>query len=130
MHTEQVNTSNETQFGFRMKYATTTEQVHRIVSIIHDAQESDQYCTAAFLDISQAFDKVWHQDLLYKIKAIFPDNVYNTLQYKLNEIVVINLTHLFIIVLKVLFGLSFEDKFNFVFYADNLCFIGCDLCNW
>jgi len=45
------------QFGFRQKHATT-EQVHHIVSIIHDALESDQYCMAAFLDISQAFDKV------------------------------------------------------------------------
>jgi hypothetical protein len=44
-------------FGFRQKHATT-EQVHHIVNIIHDGQESDQYCTAAFLDISQAFDKV------------------------------------------------------------------------
>jgi len=66
-------------FGFRKKHATT-KQVHRIVNIIHDAQESDQYCKAAFLDISQAFDKVWHQGLLYKIKAIFPDNIYNILQ--------------------------------------------------
>ena len=67
------------QFGFRKKHATT-DQVHCIVNIIHDVQESDQYCTAAFLDISQAFDKVWHQGLLYQIKAIFEDNIYNILQ--------------------------------------------------
>ena len=72
------------QFGFRKKHATT-EQVHRIFNIIHDAQESDQYCTAAFLDISQTFDKVWHQGLLYKIKAIFPNNRYNILQSYLHN---------------------------------------------
>ena len=47
------------QFGFRKKHATT-EQIHRIVNIIHEAQEEDQYFTAAFLDMTQAFDKVWH----------------------------------------------------------------------
>ena len=71
-------------FGFRKKHATT-KQVHRIVNIIHDAQESDQYCTASFLDISQAFDKVWHQDLLYKINTIFPDNIDNILQSYLHN---------------------------------------------
>jgi len=59
------------QFGSRKKHATI-EQAHRIVNIIHDAQESDQYCTAAFLDISQAFVKVLHQGLLYEIKSNIP----------------------------------------------------------
>jgi len=34
------------------------------------------YCTAAFLDVSQAFDKVWHAGLLHKIKSCFPANLY------------------------------------------------------
>jgi hypothetical protein len=67
------------KFGFRKKHATT-EQVHRIVNIIHKAQEKGQYCTAAFLDISQAFDKVWHHGLLYKLKTLFPTNIYAILQ--------------------------------------------------
>jgi len=72
------------QFGFRKKHATT-EQVHRIFNIIHDAQESDQYCTAAFLYISQSFDKVWHQGLLCKIKAISPNHICNVLQSYLHN---------------------------------------------
>jgi hypothetical protein len=40
---------------------------------------------AAFLDISQVFDKVWHQGLLYKINAIFPNNIYNILQSYLHN---------------------------------------------
>jgi hypothetical protein len=36
----------------------TKEQVHRTVHTILGAYERGQYCTAAFLDISQAFDKV------------------------------------------------------------------------
>jgi hypothetical protein len=27
--------------------------------------ENKEYCSAAFLDISQTFDKVWHPGLLY-----------------------------------------------------------------
>jgi hypothetical protein len=34
--------------------------------------ESKRYCSAAFIDISQAYDKVWHTDLLYEIKRAFP----------------------------------------------------------
>ena len=55
------------------------------VNIICDAQESDQYCTAAFLDISQAFDNVKHHGLFYKIKATFPNNIYNILQSYLHN---------------------------------------------
>ena len=63
------------QFGFRQKQATTG-QVHRMTNEINKALESNKYCTAAFLDIRQAFDKVWHTGLLYKIRKILPDNIY------------------------------------------------------
>lgn len=63
------------QFGFRKQHGTI-EQVHRLVETIHTTFENKQYCTAAFLDISQAFDKVWHQGLLYKIKKTLPINYY------------------------------------------------------
>lgn len=48
------------------------EQVHRIARKIKSDLESKRYCSAAFLDISQAFDKVWHKGLIYKIKATLP----------------------------------------------------------
>jgi len=35
-----------------------------------------RYCTAAFLDVSQTFDKVWHSALLHKIKSCFPPDLY------------------------------------------------------
>jgi len=38
--------------------------------------DTGRYCTAAFLDVSQAFDKVWHADLLHKIKSCFPSDLY------------------------------------------------------
>jgi len=33
-------------------------------------------CTAVFLDVSQAFDKLWHTGLLYKLKATLPGPYY------------------------------------------------------
>jgi hypothetical protein len=46
------------QFGFRQRHCTV-EQTYRIVQRINEALENKQYCSVAFLDISQAFDKVW-----------------------------------------------------------------------
>ena len=67
------------QFGFRRKHSTI-DKVHRITNIIHRALENKQYCTAAFLDISQAFDKVWHEGLLCKRNTFLPDNMYRIIQ--------------------------------------------------
>ena len=67
------------QFGFRQKHATV-EQVHRITTVIHNTLESHEYCTATILDTSQAFDKVWHEGLQYKIKTIFSDSIYKILK--------------------------------------------------
>ena len=55
------------QFGFREGHATV-QQCHRTVHYIMEAMDDKKICTAAFLDIQQAFDKVWHKGLLYKIK--------------------------------------------------------------
>jgi hypothetical protein len=61
------------QFGFRQRHSTI-EQIHRIVQRINEALESKQYCSAAFLEISQAFDKLWHTGLLYKLRRSLPLN--------------------------------------------------------
>ena len=63
------------QFGFRKGHGTV-EQVHRVVNCINKALDEKKYCTAVFLDISQAFDKVWHDGLLFKIKKSLPINYY------------------------------------------------------
>jgi len=54
------------QFDFRQAHSTI-QQCHRVADTINKALENRQFCTAAFLDVSQAFDKVWHPGLLYKI---------------------------------------------------------------
>jgi hypothetical protein len=43
------------QFGFRPKHSTI-EQTHRLICGINNAIYNRQYCSASFLDISQAFE--------------------------------------------------------------------------
>jgi len=59
------------QFGFRTKHSTI-EQVHRLVNIIENTLEEGKVCSAAFLDVAQAFDRVWHQGLVYKLSKSLP----------------------------------------------------------
>jgi hypothetical protein len=47
------------------------QQFHRITDAINTAMANQQYCTAAFLDVSQAFDKVWHPGLLFQNQKNF-----------------------------------------------------------
>ncbi len=59
------------QFGFRGKYAST-EQIHRVYYTIREALERKEHCPAVFLDISQAFDRVWQKGLIHKISEYIP----------------------------------------------------------
>jgi retron-type reverse transcriptase len=72
------------QFGFRKKHGTI-EQAHRLVNKIHNDLENKRYCSAVFIDISQAFDKVWHTGLFYKLKRIFPHPTYMILKSYLTD---------------------------------------------
>ena len=72
------------QFGFRKRHSTI-EQVHRIVGLIRKAYESKEYCSALFIDISQAFDKVWHEGLLYKIYNLLPINTHKLIKSYLSN---------------------------------------------
>lgn len=53
------------QFECRSRHSTI-QQVHRLTDEMSTTLKSQQYCTGLFLDIAQAFDRVWHEDLLYK----------------------------------------------------------------
>lgn len=66
------------QFGFRKSHSTI-EQVHRVHDTIRECFERKQYCSAAFLDVQQAFDRVWHKGLLCKIKQRLPHSSYSIL---------------------------------------------------
>jgi len=66
------------QFDFRSKHKII-EQIYRIVKRINNDIEVGRYCTAVFFDLLQAFDKVWHERLLYEIKNSFPNAVQITI---------------------------------------------------
>lgn len=59
------------QFGFRESHSTV-DQVHRITNIIEKALEEKKVCSAVFLDVAQAFDRVWHEGLFYKLRKLLP----------------------------------------------------------
>ena len=50
--------------------------MHRLVNDIHKSLEEKTLCTAAFLNVQQAFDRVWHNGLLYKLKTALPTPYY------------------------------------------------------
>ena len=54
------------QFGFRSGHSTTL-QVARVVHYATTAFYRKESATAAFLDVSRAFDRVWHPGLLHKV---------------------------------------------------------------
>jgi hypothetical protein len=72
------------QFGFRNEHGTI-EQVHRLVNQINKDLNAKRYCSAAFLDISQDFDKVWHSGLQVKLKKLLPHPHYQLLKSYLTD---------------------------------------------
>ena len=72
------------QFGFRSLHSTT-QQCFRIADNISSSLERGQYCGGVFLDIAQAFDRVWHPGLLFKLKTILPSTLYLILKSYLGE---------------------------------------------
>jgi len=72
------------QFGFRHKHGTI-EQVHRLVDKINTTFEQKKFCSAVFLDISQAFDRVWYDGLLHKINSMMPTNFYTFIKSYLSD---------------------------------------------
>lgn len=72
------------QFGFRTKHSTI-DQVHRITRVIENAFEDKKICSAVFLDVSKAFDKVCHTGLLCKIRALLPKHYYHILKSYLSD---------------------------------------------
>jgi hypothetical protein len=57
------------QFGFKPKHSTT-QQLFRLTERINNGFEKKLHTGAAFLDIAQAFDRVWHDGLLFKLKIL------------------------------------------------------------
>ena len=62
------NLLSRNQSGFRPGDSTIC-QLLSITSSIYEAFENYEETRAVFLDISKAFDKVWHEGLIYKLKC-------------------------------------------------------------
>ena len=62
------------QHGFRSYYSTST-QLHRLTSHIKNGLQNKLSTGLVCIDIEKAFDRVWHQGLIYKLIKI------NTPQY-------------------------------------------------
>lgn len=63
------------KFGFK-KLHSTFDQAHRIVQEIGRTLQEKHFHSDVFLDLSLAFDKVWHEGLFYKLKLIMPESLY------------------------------------------------------
>lgn len=50
------------------------EQTHRLVNEISETFQKKKFCSVECIDVSQAFDKVCHEGLLYKINRHLPAN--------------------------------------------------------
>lgn len=72
------------QFGFRKEHGTD-QQLFRVTQFILKAFETRKYCSAVYIDISEAFDRVWHDGLLSKLVKLLPINLYLVLESYLNN---------------------------------------------
>jgi hypothetical protein len=83
-HIFTTNILPSSQFGFRAKYSTI-HQAHRVVDAISTFLEKKCYCTAVFLDISQAFDRIWHEGLLLKLRKFLPTPLFFSVESCLTD---------------------------------------------
>lgn len=72
------------QFGFRQNHSTI-QQLHRVVDFIADSLEKRMFTVGVFLDISSAFDRVWHDGVLVKLKNVLPDTYYRLIRSFLKD---------------------------------------------
>jgi hypothetical protein len=71
------------QFGFRSQHSTI-HQCHRVMDTMASSLELEQYCTATFLYVKQAFDSLaW--GLLSKLKGILPSTYFFILKSYLSK---------------------------------------------
>ncbi|BES90539.1 Retrotransposon protein [Nesidiocoris tenuis] len=67
-----------TQFGFRALHSCI-HQLHRVAEFIMDSFEEEEVCHGLFADTEKAFDKVWIQGLLFKLKPMLSDTLYRVM---------------------------------------------------
>ena len=65
----QNNFISDKQSGYR-KNDSTVKQLLSITHEVYKAFDKSNEIRAVFLDISHAFDRVWHEGLIYKLQKI------------------------------------------------------------
>ena len=69
LHLNSNNLITKNQSGFRPGDSTTNQLLFLVDEIHQDFEDGNPLeVRAVFLDISKAFDKVWHEGLLFKLK--------------------------------------------------------------
>jgi len=81
---EEKNLIPDHQFGFRHQHSTI-DQVHQITNIIEQSLEEKKVCLTIFLDVAQAFDKVWREGLNHKLKLLLPVQYSRILESHISE---------------------------------------------
>jgi hypothetical protein len=79
-----LNVIPHTQFGFRNEHSTE-HQIHRLTDVIAYSFENKLYSSEVLLDVAQAFDKVWHTGLLYKLKQFLPSPYFLFFKFNLEN---------------------------------------------
>lgn len=84
-HTEEKEIIPTHQFGFRESYST----IHQLAKITEEIKEKlnlSRPTGMILLDIEKAFDKVWHNGLIYKMReSKFPNKLINIIQSYLEK---------------------------------------------
>ena len=74
-HTEELNVLPDSQHGFRKRRSTTTQLMNVTKSMRLNLNNSIT-TGVLFLDIEKAFDRVWHNGLLYKMEQFnYPKSI-------------------------------------------------------
>ncbi|GFU98370.1 RNA-directed DNA polymerase from mobile element jockey [Trichonephila clavipes] len=72
-HCDTINCIPPEQCGFRNNHSTI-HQLIRVTNIINEGYTYKFFTVGVFLDVKRAFDKMWHDGLIYKtIKLNFPE---------------------------------------------------------
>ena len=66
---EQNKLINNIQAGFR-KGSRTEDQLFRLVQNVIDGFQSQKNTTAVFIDLQQAYDRVWRKGILLKMSIV------------------------------------------------------------
>ena len=59
--------------------------MHRLINEIIVALENKEYCTALFIDMEKAFDKINHESLLQTIRKQFPEKIHQLIKSYLSS---------------------------------------------